>query len=707
MTTENQVTNRLQQLLGSHKLGALTLFPVCSDLEDACSIAWSQGSSRMEQRYLALKSLSPKAQFELFYALSLGLTQWRCAQLVKCSPRTVALYAEYCNEIIAGGLLALSILASAPHGTPKEHKRVAQMSQQRPQDHLASGQDGVITPKSPKLGIRPKLDYVPGCQCGKHSVSGIDSSFEPILCPAQTLTLRPSNLGAIMPDLAFAVTTCDTKVNVKPINKALVTASRIPISCRLTAKCIRPPAGTASKSGIRCPREESEDVRIPAFSRLTFNRTFLALCWAQIGIRNDGAKSHKDAIYRTKSRANLALDQLPTKAQSPYAAQLPAAKARGTAQRPICPSARQCTDFAAVTSSLPPLNVSANRATNGLNKPNSEDKVPKIGIRNRIPDFMDKNVISITSFLVLVSFCLKKCFLNTLDAPNSLAPTCSLAELSAAHLRAEEERLQALLLLLRRYRQRYQVQIRRKLQDLQEEGVQGWLVAPQHRQCSGVPRAGARSLGVRAQHPPVFGRLNPIEQQGLNCELLLWQWYEGIGRFVSVALAERLGAVASLRRLSAAQRKRLVGALGQQGPGLKEQAAAPLNLALQDDMTRGSGRGKKAQGQLSGVKAQRPLSGVKAPALHLEQEEEWEQWYARGGKEAECNEAEAEPWSEAMAPHGKGHKGHSYRGFLSHYQLRPLLYKLDWEEPGSKLDSALQQFMQDPSWRRFRKLRQG
>ena len=91
----------------------LTLFPVCTDLEDPCSIAWSQGSSRTEQRYLALKTLSLKAQFELFAALSSGLALWRCAQLVKCSPRTVALYAEHCNEVMAHGLFSQGVTVSA------------------------------------------------------------------------------------------------------------------------------------------------------------------------------------------------------------------------------------------------------------------------------------------------------------------------------------------------------------------------------------------------------------------------------------------------------------------------------------------------------------------------------------------------------------------------------------------------------------------
>ncbi len=96
----------------AHPAG-LTLFPVCTDLEDPCSIAWSQGSSRTEQRYLALKTLSLKAQFELFAALSSGLALWRCAQLVKCSPRTVALYAEHCNEVMAHGLFSQGVTVSA------------------------------------------------------------------------------------------------------------------------------------------------------------------------------------------------------------------------------------------------------------------------------------------------------------------------------------------------------------------------------------------------------------------------------------------------------------------------------------------------------------------------------------------------------------------------------------------------------------------
>ncbi len=96
----------------AHPAG-LTLFPVCTDLEDPCSIAWSQGSSRTEQRYLALKMLSLKAQFELFAALSSGLALWRCAQLVKCSPRTVALYAEHCNEVMAHGLFSQGVTVSA------------------------------------------------------------------------------------------------------------------------------------------------------------------------------------------------------------------------------------------------------------------------------------------------------------------------------------------------------------------------------------------------------------------------------------------------------------------------------------------------------------------------------------------------------------------------------------------------------------------
>ena len=89
--------------------GKLSLLPLCTDLEDPCSMAWSQGLSRMEQRNLALKALSPKDQFELLVALGAGLTHWRCAQLVKCSPRTVTMFVEYCNETIAGGLLAQGV----------------------------------------------------------------------------------------------------------------------------------------------------------------------------------------------------------------------------------------------------------------------------------------------------------------------------------------------------------------------------------------------------------------------------------------------------------------------------------------------------------------------------------------------------------------------------------------------------------------------
>ena len=89
--------------------GKLSLLPICTDLEDPCSMAWTQGLSRMEQRNLALKALSPKDQFELLVALSAGLSHWRCAQLVKCSPRTVTMYVEYCNETMAGGLLAQGV----------------------------------------------------------------------------------------------------------------------------------------------------------------------------------------------------------------------------------------------------------------------------------------------------------------------------------------------------------------------------------------------------------------------------------------------------------------------------------------------------------------------------------------------------------------------------------------------------------------------
>ena len=57
--------------------GKLSLLPLCTDLEDPCSMAWTQGLSRMEQRNLALKALSPKNQFELLVALSAGLSHWR------------------------------------------------------------------------------------------------------------------------------------------------------------------------------------------------------------------------------------------------------------------------------------------------------------------------------------------------------------------------------------------------------------------------------------------------------------------------------------------------------------------------------------------------------------------------------------------------------------------------------------------------------
>ena len=44
----------------------------------------------------------------------------------------------------------------------------------------------------------------------------------------------------------------------------------------------------------------------------------------------------------------------------------------------------------------------------------------------------------------------------------------------------------------------------------------------------------------------------------------------------------------------------------------------------------------------------------------------------------------------------------SYRGFMAHHQPRPLLDELRWERSSHKLNSALKQFMRDPSCRRYR-----
>ena len=224
-----------------------------------------------------------------------------------------------------------------------------------------------------------------------------------------------------------------------------------------------------------------------------------------------------------------------------------------------------------------------------------------------------------------------------------------------------ETQLNDLQHLVWAYWQRHHGQIERALRALLQCGVQGLLVVPPtfRRQASlaayhahearcltAPPVAPAGAWAPLCSSAQAFAHLSPALQYGVVWELLLSQWYEGVGRYFSPQLTMRMTQTRSLKRLTA-------------------RTVVTLSAQLQP-----------------------PLAPELSPELEPEPGPKLE-------PEPETPSASA---SASASP---------YRGFLAHYHKRPLLGAVRWEQPSAKLDSALKQFMRDPSCRRYRAARHG
>ena len=207
----------------------------------------------------------------------------------------------------------------------------------------------------------------------------------------------------------------------------------------------------------------------------------------------------------------------------------------------------------------------------------------------------------------------------------------------------EESRLRNLQRLLWDYWLRHHGQIKRYLQQLQEGGVQGLLM---------VPSNFKRQASLAAYH-----------EHAQRCQ-------------AQAELSETLGSTAqAFAHLSPALQQGVVWELllSQWYEGVVRYLGPSLSLRL--DKVR-SLRRVRADNM---AKLKQALT-QRRPTLSLAAEEQ-------GCFEPELKELDHKP---------------SYRGFMAHHQPRPLLDDLRWERPSHKLNSALKQFMRDPSCRRYR-----
>ena len=769
--------------------GKLSLLPICTDLEDPCSMAWTQGLSRMEQRNLALKALSPKDQFELLVALSAGLSHWRCAQLVKCSPRTVTMYVEYCNETMAGGLLAQGVslqeseaVASAcdffellvPHifelgprsSTSGVSYILAQELHTMAKTPPPRAAETCIAPPSVTTccDVRQDLSYDSRQDVSGAAPTGALAKTNSVLPQGNDLgertkledqqPLKPTDHRAIMPQLDTVGARCDMIVRASSHDTQPFITNRIQLTydrqkdtriqpitapeladngaCAPTPRANSVPQKVADRPICiqeKAARPHGDAISDPndAEPQTEFEAINYKLIGAPVGLEGivhwavqvtaaagfDGAScTENPAPARFPCTGSPCLDLHPCTggpllAPSPctcnQAAWVEPCTGNQESERYPCTwnlalSLDPCTDFAApclnpCTDFAPPClnpcteiaapraNPCTDFAAAGLSpctdfaapRPNPCTERPAISAgacTNLARPQLDSDAIprpmGLTSSAVktdLDHVLAKTCIQDPRTEPiaygleeadswdSILVPNCLVIDLLNKQIPqtvssgagTEESRLRNLQRLLWDYWLRHHGQIKRYLQQLQEGGVQGLLM---------VPSNFKRQASLAAYH-----------EHAQRCQ-------------AQAELSETLGSTAqAFAHLSPALQQGVVWELllSQWYEGVVRYLGPSLSLRL--DKVR-SLRRVRADNM---AKLKQALT-QRRPTLSLTSEEQ------------DCFEPELKELD---------HKP-SYRGFMAHHQPRPLLDDLRWERPSHKLNSALKQFMRDPSCRRYR-----
>ncbi len=753
--------------------GKLSLLPICTDLEDPCSMAWTQGLSRMEQRNLALKALSPKDQFELLVALSAGLSHWRCAQLVKCSPRTVTMYVEYCNETMAGGLLAQGVslqesetVASAcdlfellvQHifelGPRSSTSGVSYILAQELHTMAKTPPPCAATPSiAARCDVRRDLSYDARLDVSSAAPTGKLARTNSVLHQGNDLgqrtkledqqPLKQTDHRAIMPQLDTVGARCDMIVRASSHDTQPFITNRIQLTydrqkdTRIqpnsapeladNGACANHSSANSSPEKVAdrpiCIQEKAARPHGDAISdpndaepQAEFEVINYKLIGAPVGLEGivhwavqvtasagfDGAScTENPAPARFPCTGSPCLDLNPCTggpvlAPSPctcnQAAWVEPCTGNQESERYPCtwnlalsldpctefaaPCLNPCTDFAAPEPN-PCTDFAASRANPCTDfaapRPNPCTESPAISVRactnlerpkldsDAIPRTMGLTSRAVKTDLdhVLAKTCIQGLHpepidygLEGADSWNSvLVPGCLVIDLLNKQIPqtvssgagTEESRLRNLQRLLWDYWLRHHGQIKRYLQQLQEGGVQGLLM---------VPSNFKRQASLAAYH-----------EHAQRCQ-------------AQAELSETLGSTAqAFAHLSPVLQQGVVWELllSQWYEGVVRYLGPSLSLRL--DKVR-SLRRVRADNM---AKLKQALT-QRRPTLSLAAEEQ-------GCFEPELKELDHKP---------------SYRGFMAHHQPRPLLDDLRWERPSHKLNSALKQFMRDPSCRRYR-----
>ena len=699
--------------------GKLSLLPICTDLEDPCSMAWTQGLSRMEQRNLALKALSPKDQFELLVALSAGLSHWRCAQLVKCSPRTVTMYVEYCNETMAGGLLAQGVslqesetVASAcdlfellvPHifelGPRSSTSGVSYILAQELHTMAKTPPPRIAATPSiaARCDVRRDLSYDACQDVSSAAPTGALARTNSVLHQGNDLgqrtkledqqPLKQTDHRAIMPQLDTVGARCDMIVRASSHDTQPFITNRIQLTydrqkdTRIqpnsapeladNGACANHPSANSSPEKVAdrpiCIQEKAARPHGDAISdpndaepQTEFEAINYKLIGAPVGL--EGIVHWAVQVTAAAGLGGASCTENPAPARfpctgSPCLELNPCTWNLALSLDPCtefaAPCLNPCTDFAAPRpnpcTESPAISV---RACTNLERPKLDsDAIPRtMGLTSRaVKTDLDH---------VLAKTCIQGLHpdpidygLEGADSWNSvLVPGCLVIDLLNKQIPqtvssgagTEESRLRNLQRLLWDYWLRHHGQIKRYLQQLQEGGVQGLLM---------VPSNFKRQASLAAYH-----------EHAQRCQ-------------AQAELSETLGSTAqAFAHLSPALQQGVVWELllSQWYEGVVRYLGPSLSLRL--DKVR-SLRRVRADNM---AKLKQALT-QRRPTLSLAAEEQ-------GCFEPELKELDHKP---------------SYRGFMAHHQPRPLLDDLRWERPSHKLNSALKQFMRDPSCRRYR-----
>ena len=726
-------------------------------------MAWTQGLSRMEQRNLALKALSHKDQFELLVALSAGLSHWRCAQLVKCSPRTVTMYVEYCNETMAGGLLAQGVslqeseaVASAcdffellvPHifelGPRSSTSGVSYI--------LAQELHTMAKTPPPRIAatpcvttccdVRRDLSYDARLDVSSAAPTGALARTNSVLHQGNDLgqrtkledqqPLKQTDHRAIMPQLDTVGARCDMIVRASSHDTQPFITNRIQLTydrqkdTRIqpnsapeladNGACANHPSANSSPEKVAdrpiCIQEKAASPHGDAISdpndaepQTEFEAINYKLIGAPVGL--EGIVHWAVQVTAAAGPGGASCTENPAPARFPCtgspcldlnpctggpAAWVEPCTGNQESERYPCTwnlalSLDPCTDFAdappnpCTDFAVPCLNpctefkapranpctwlaaprpnpctespaISAGACTNFARPQLDSDAIPR-------PMSLASRAVKTDLDHVLAKTCIHDprtepiaYGLEGADSWDSiLVPDCLVIDLLNKQIPqtvssgagTEESRLRNLQRLLWDYWLRHHGQIKRYLQQLQEGGVQGLLM---------VPSNFKRQASLAAYH-----------EHAQRCQ-------------AQAELSETLGSTAqAFAHLSPALQQGVVWELllSQWYEGVVRYLGPSLSLRL--DKVR-SLRRVRADNM---AKLKQALT-QRRPTLSLAAEEQ-------GCFEPELKELDHKP---------------SYRGFMAHHQPRPLLDDLRWERPSHKLNSALKQFMRDPSCRRYR-----